>query len=65
MGIGDGHHIFVFCLLSGPDSKWVLNVNGAPKALALALAIDIQNPFGVYLRTADKGGVARLYKNGK
>ncbi len=46
---------FAFCLLSCHDSKWILNVNGAPKALASALAIDIQNPFGVYLRAADKG----------
>ncbi len=52
-----GITFFAFCLLSCHDSKWILNVNGAPQALALALAIDIQNPFGVYLRAADKGCV--------
>ncbi len=50
-----GITFFTFCQLSCHDSKWILNVNGAPKALASALAIDIQNPFGVYLRAADKG----------
>ncbi len=62
MVAGDWHHIFGFCLLSCPDSKWVLNVNGAPKALASALAIDIQNPFGVYLRTADKGWAVIVHR---
>ncbi len=52
-----GITFFAFCLLSCHDSKWILNVNGAPQALASALAIDIQNPFGVYLRAADKGCV--------
>ncbi len=56
-----GITFFAFCLLSCHDSKWILNVNGAPQALASALAIDIQKSIWSIL-AGGRQGVCKEWK---